>query len=149
MKAFEDFEFVTDTATLVIFDLKELKHRLLDDADWWSVPAEELREVNEGHAAFFNLGADGRYRVRVSRIDGDTSGVSCRISCPSGNVYIGAGEEVTSDGLEPDLSRGGKFLEMEPGNYQFFVKRIENDSLLISLKPVETAGNSCSALLRV
>jgi len=35
----------TDTATLVIYDLMSLKHRINDDVDWWSLPEDELEEI--------------------------------------------------------------------------------------------------------
>ena len=34
----------TDTATLVIYDLMSLKHRINDDADWWSLPENKVEE---------------------------------------------------------------------------------------------------------
>ena len=51
--------FVTDTSTMCVFDIASLKHRLEDDADWWSIPDAELKEVNQGNVAFLNLGIDG------------------------------------------------------------------------------------------
>ncbi|HBB6707893.1 TPA: hypothetical protein F6U86_005168, partial [Serratia marcescens] len=59
------FSFTTDTATLSIFDLVSLNHRVSDDADWWSIPEDELEEVNKGNVLFLNLGEDGQYTVRV------------------------------------------------------------------------------------
>ncbi|WP_373275999.1 DUF6386 family protein, partial [Serratia marcescens] len=53
------FSFTTDTATLSIFDLVSLNHRVSDDADWWSIPEDELEEVNKGNVLFLNLGEDG------------------------------------------------------------------------------------------
>lgn len=53
---------VTDTATLCLYDLAALKHRVEDTSDWWSIPEDELAEVNAGHCLFLNLGADGDMR---------------------------------------------------------------------------------------
>lgn len=53
------FEFTTDTATICIYDIDALKHRLNDDADWWSVEKDELEEVNKGNVMFVNIGNDG------------------------------------------------------------------------------------------
>lgn len=60
---------VTDTATLCLYDLAALKHRLEDTSDWWSIPVDELAEVNAGHCLFLNLGADGVYEVGWSLED--------------------------------------------------------------------------------
>ncbi|WWM60110.1 DUF6386 family protein [Paenibacillus tundrae] len=49
------FSFITDTATMCIYDLGTLKHRLQDTVDWWSIPEDELAEVNAGHCLFINL----------------------------------------------------------------------------------------------
>ncbi|MBK4561781.1 hypothetical protein JJP84_24765, partial [Enterobacter hormaechei] len=49
----------TDTATLVIYDLMSLKHRINDDADWWSLPEDEVEEINKGNVLFLNVGDDG------------------------------------------------------------------------------------------
>lgn len=37
---------------LVNFDLVSLNHRVSDDADWWSIPEDELEEVNKGNVLF-------------------------------------------------------------------------------------------------
>ncbi len=62
--AMKQFEFATDTATMCVYDIGALKHRLNDTADWWSLPSEELAEVNNGNAAFINLQSDGKYSVK-------------------------------------------------------------------------------------
>jgi hypothetical protein len=107
---------------MCVFDLKAIKHRLHDDADWWSIPAEELEEVNAGNVAFLNLGTDGVFTVDVVE-EQCPGGVTSLLRCPSGRVFIGAGEEVTSDGLEPEGIRGGGFLEIAPGNYELSAVR--------------------------
>ncbi|WP_411735261.1 DUF6386 family protein [Paenibacillus sp. M2] len=63
------FQMVTDTATLCLYDLAALKHRAEDTSDWWSIPVDELAEVNAGHCLFLNLGADGVYEVEWSLED--------------------------------------------------------------------------------
>jgi hypothetical protein len=108
--------FVTDTATLCIFDPVALRHRLSDDADWWSVPSEELREVNSGTVGFVGLGSDGQYDVEVVPKIAEP-GISFLLSSPGGRVFIGAGEEVSSDGLEPECVRGGLFVDLPAGTY--------------------------------
>ena len=58
----------TDTTTLVIYDLMSLKHRINEDVDWWSLPEDEVEEVNKGNVLFLNLGDDGAYKVNIKKI---------------------------------------------------------------------------------
>lgn len=58
----------TDTTTLVIYDLISLKHRINEDVDWWSLPEDEVEEVNKGNVLFLNLGDDGAYKVNIKKI---------------------------------------------------------------------------------
>ncbi|WP_407821694.1 DUF6386 family protein [Enterobacter pseudoroggenkampii] len=57
----------TDTTTLVICDLISLKHRINGDVDWWSLPEDEVEEVNKGNVLFLNLGDDGAYKVNIKK----------------------------------------------------------------------------------
>lgn len=102
---------VTDTATLCLYDLAALKHRLEDTSDWWSIPVDELAEANAGHCLFLNLGADGVYEVEWSledvEEDSDPDDGAERekvyhLQVPSGHVYLGAADDVTGGELEPD-----------------------------------------------
>lgn len=120
----ETFQFVTDTATLCIFDLAALKHRMDDDTDWWSIPADELAEVNLGNVAFVGLGGDGLYDVRILPAVSEPARLALKLACPSGRVFVGAGEEVTSEGLEPECVRGGTFVDLTPGSYVVYVARL-------------------------
>lgn len=61
----QKFSFSTDTATLSIFDFISLNHRVNDTPDWWSIPSDEIDEINNGNVLFFNLGEDGDYFVEV------------------------------------------------------------------------------------
>ena len=131
-------EFVTDTATMCVFDPAALQHRLQDDADWWSLPAEELLEVNRGNVAFIGLGDDGRYLLEIGRIDESVAGaIRCRLKVPSGKVFVGAAEEVSSEGLEPEAVRGGLFLELPPGAYELVAVRLGRRAVGIHLIPAE------------
>jgi Family of unknown function (DUF6386) len=106
----------TDTATICLFDLASLQHRLNDVGDWWSIPKNELEEVNAGNALILNLGADGSYEVNFC--NSAMSGMkhfSLRI--PTGRIFIGQGEQLTGGGLEPDPAWGGEFHNVEAGNY--------------------------------
>ncbi|WP_411800935.1 DUF6386 family protein [Enterobacter roggenkampii] len=58
----------TDTTTLVIYDLMSLKHGINEDVDWWSLPEDEVEEVNKGNVLFLNLGDDGAYKVNIKKI---------------------------------------------------------------------------------
>jgi hypothetical protein len=121
--------FVTDTATLCVFDVASLRHRLADAADWWSIPEDEVAEVNMGNAAFLGLGRDGVYQVELVESLRTTNPIGLKI--PSGNVFIGAGEEVTSDGLEPEGLRGG-FIRLAPGTYELHAKFVGPSEIQIA-----------------
>src|SRR5262245_63277791 len=62
----ETFKFVTGTATFAIFDPALLGHRFNDAADWWSVPWDEVAEINRGNMLTVALGSDGAYTVHFS-----------------------------------------------------------------------------------
>jgi hypothetical protein len=132
------FTFVTDTSTLCVYDLKALEHRRDDDADWWVWPeAVQVAEVNSGAAAFVDLESDGRFEGTL----GDTLGVDSQLrlllSFPSGKVFIGAAEEVTSEGMEPTCSRGGLLLEKTPGTYVLEMARVGVSTVRLSLAPTQ------------
>jgi hypothetical protein len=118
---------------LCIVDPVALRHRLHDDADWWSVPSEELREVNSGAVGFVSLGSDGPYDVEVVPEIADP-GISFLLSSPGGRVFIGAGEEVSSDGLEPECVRGGRFVNLPAGTYIVSVARHEPRRIRIAFQ---------------
>lgn len=118
--------FTTDTATMCVFDIAAAKHRLADDADWWSIQDEEIKEMNLGNIAFLNLPADGAYSVEALDAS-EASETTVLLNCPSGRIFVGAAEEVTSDGCEPAALRGGGFLLVEPGCYAVGAKRNGND----------------------
>jgi hypothetical protein len=141
--------FVTDTATVCIFDPASLVHRLRDDADWWSLPEEELREVNEGTALFIGLGADGAYDIVVTLPGSFTAEITAQLSCPSGRVFVGAAEEVTSNGLEPDCTRGGLFVDVAPGTYSVSIARATHRRINVSLQPTTSGRNYFDKLLRL
>ncbi|MGI9710441.1 DUF6386 family protein [Serratia marcescens] len=143
------FSFTTDTATLSIFDLVSLKHRVSDDADWWSIPEDELEEVNKGNVLFLNLGEDGQYTVRV--VDNINENYkSLFLNVPSGKVFVGAGEDTSGGYLEPDGSdyMSGVFLIMDIGNYEV---RFRRDSLDIAISFIKSSENKNeeSALIRI
>ena len=143
------FSFTTDTATLSIFDLVSLKHRISDDPDWWSIPKDELEEINRGNVLFLNLGNDSNYTVEIhDDIKGDYSTLSVKV--PSGKIYIGAGEDTSGGGLEPDGSdyMSGVFLDLVPGNYDVNFKKIDN-KIILSLKIGGNSKNDIKELIRL
>ncbi|MFS0871877.1 DUF6386 family protein [Paenibacillus xylanilyticus] len=150
------FQFVTDTATLCLYDLASLKHRVEEPSDWWSLPEDELAEVNAGHCLFFNLGADGLYEVTWSVDISDTAnevqetqGVQVfYLQVPSGNVFLGAAEDVSGGDLEPDESCDGITLPLQPGNYACLVSR-EGNHISMSIKPSAQGHNILDSLIRV
>lgn len=132
----------TDTAKLVIYDLMSLKHRINDDADWWSLPEDEVEEINKGNLLFLNLGDDGAYKVHIKN-DVDEYTGSLFLSVPSGKVFIGAGEDVTGGDLEPDDSDAisGEFISLDPGSYEVKYKKQGSD-VLVSFTKATITGNS-------
>ncbi|MEC0124501.1 DUF6386 family protein [Paenibacillus pabuli] len=145
------FEVFTDTAALCLYDLAALKHRMEDTPDWWSIAEDELTEVNAGNVLFLNLGDDGQYEVQWS-LDDSVKEVGTAevyyIRVPSGNVYLGAAEDVTGGELEPDESCGGMLLQLEPGNYACRVTK-ENNQISISMKASLQSENRLSDLIRI
>ncbi|MDQ0252327.1 hypothetical protein J2W22_004415 [Sphingomonas kyeonggiensis] len=136
----------TDTATICIFDVGAMKHRVNDVGDWWSIPANELAEVQNGNALFLNLGTDGTYQLEI--VDEiDQSAVSFNLNTPSGRVFIGAGEEMSGGGFEPE-GMSGFFVEVREPNYRVFVSR---DGQRISVKFVAAPAsrNEVSQLIRL
>jgi hypothetical protein len=128
------FSFVTDTSTLVIFDVVAVRHRLDDDGDWWIIHEEALKEINAGNAAIIDLGADGKYTFAILSEGMLSKHPLCfDLSVPSGRVFIGAGEETTGDGLEPKAIRGGTILDLKPGEYRVSLVRSDVNSIALSI----------------
>lgn len=121
------FSFMTDTATLAIFDLQAIQHRKSDTADWWSIPDDELDEMNKGNIAFIGLGNDGFYTINLCDKIEDPD-VRININCPSGKVFIGAGEDTTGGDLEPDdpKYRAGEIIFLPVGDYEISLKKVSN-----------------------
>jgi len=140
--------FVTDTASLSIFDEVALRHRLDAPADWWADPGEEVREVNTGNVIFVGLGADGTYTASVYIEAGRAEGrhvlawVEAKVRCPSGRLFIGAGEDVVGAGAGPDMDLGGRFLDISPGVYRVTLVRLGLFELEVRVEAItETAEN--------
>ncbi|MGC5774005.1 DUF6386 family protein [Paenibacillus pabuli] len=145
------FQVFTDTAALCLYDLAALKHRVEDTPDWWSIAEDELAEVNAGNCLFLNLGEDGQYEVQWSLEDAGKEVETAQVyylRVPSGNVYLGAAEDVTGGELEPDESCGGVLLQLPPGNYACMVSR-ETNQIWVTIKPSLQSENSLNDLIRI
>ena len=140
--------FVTDTATMCVFDIASLKHRREDDADWLSIPDAELEEVNRGNVAFINLGSDGKYSFTFAE-EVQYPQIEMNLHVPSGRFFVGAAEEVTADGLEPDAVRGGMFVDVQPGEYTLCVSRDGNEIWLSLHLAHGSKRNEFDSLIRI
>lgn len=127
------FSLITDTATLAIFDLQAIRHRKSDTADWWSVPDDKFDEMNNGNIAFMNLKDDGFYTVTLQD-SVEHPDLITEIACPSGEIFIGSGEDTTGGDLEPDDPEyySGKIIFLPVGCYEIVMKKDEGN-LFISL----------------
>jgi hypothetical protein len=145
----QTIHLVTDTSTICIFDLEAIRHRVNDAPDWWSISSEELDEMNRGNVAFLGVGRDGDFEVTVEDSLRE-SDVSVLLRCPSGKVFIGAGEEVTAGGLEPECVRGGAFISLKPASYRLDICKVSSYQLSISFTPVNVDSiNRFSSTLRL
>lgn len=145
----KEFLVNTDTATISVFDLAAIKHRITDTPDWWSIVEDEMLEMNAGNIAFFGMGQDGCYKVSVVSDITDDFG-SLYLSVPSGNVFIGAGEDATGGDLEPDLSGAiqGSFIGLASGDYLVKYKK-QGDMLELAFCPSEKMSNSFEDSIRL
>ncbi|MFZ6757922.1 DUF6386 family protein [Undibacterium sp. Ji50W] len=140
----ESFPFSTDTATIAIFDVAALKHRLNDVGDWWSVPTFELAEVNLGNVLIIALGQDGTYTVDVTdKTFAEVKCLSGMLKCPSGQIYIGAGEDISGGGFDPENTRhlSGRVIHCPPGTYQVNVSR-KGSSISIFFASSQGSGSN-------
>jgi len=140
----------TDTSTIVIFDPECMQHRLNEVADWWSLPGDELLEINRANAAFLNVHRDGAYELEVVAHDDSTEAdVEFVLRNTSGRFFFGAGEMMTSAGLQPEAMYGNVFIEAKPGLY--LVRARERDGKVsVSLMPTQhDSSNTFSKLLRL
>ena len=125
-----DSVIYTGTATIVIYDLESLRHRLDDYVDWWASTEDEILELNERNLLIVGLGSDGFYDVDVSDDQRGKNAFSLRF--PSGRVFIGAGEMLTGGGDEPDADTPGIFLDLAPGDYKVGIER-SDEQLRVSI----------------
>lgn len=128
------FQFSTDTASLCIYDLGMLKHRLDADEDWWSWPvAIQLQEANNGHVLFVDVGADGFHDGHIQFEPLAAPAIEGWLLAPTGRVFVGAADEVTAEGKEPDCSRGGLFVSIPPGAVEVQIGRSATGTIQVTL----------------
>lgn len=145
------FKFVTDTSTLCVFDPTALRHRIDADADWWCWPPEvQVKELNAGNVAFIDLGRDGEHSGSLSEEPSGPCDLQVILSCPSGCLFIGAGEEVTSEGMQPACARGGLFHPVAPGAVLLQVGRSAEGQIHLAITPhAGVAGNAFTSPLQL
>ncbi|EEG87487.1 hypothetical protein PROPEN_00384 [Proteus penneri ATCC 35198] len=83
--------------------------------------------MNKGNIAFIGLGNDGFYTINLCDKIEDPD-VRININCPSGKVFIGAGEDTTGGDLEPDdpKYRAGEIIFLPVGDYEISLKKVSN-----------------------
>ncbi len=104
----QTFIVQTDTATVALFDMATLRHRIDDDGDWWTVDVSAEPEVSSGKVCIVSVADDGGHQVRVST-EGLTPDerayasdmVKCGLEVSSGRVHVLAGEWLPGEGLTP------------------------------------------------
>lgn len=138
---------VTGTATLCVFDPALVRHKLEDDCDWWSIPSAELAAVNGGQVAFFNVGGDGAYDLVVHDELAEPH-VSVHLAIASGRVFIGAGEDVTGGGLEPDTAYGGVLVDVPVGGCRVQAHR-DGARISLAFVPDARSSNTFGDLVRI
>lgn len=145
----QEFTIVTDTSTVAIFDLTAIRHRFDDTSDWWSILEDELDEMNQGHILFLGVGADGGFNISVVDQLENADGL-LHIKAPSGQIFVGAGEDTTGGELEPDDSPAvsGAMLTMNPGNYAVTYRK-EQNRLHLSFVPSEQGTNTLAVPIRL
>ncbi|MEM1036713.1 MAG: DUF6386 family protein [Pseudomonadota bacterium] len=96
-----DFRLVTDTSTICIFDPDCLEHRLDDRGDWWTIPEDELLELNQKNVMIVALPEDSFYDVCFAK-DFDPNPddmVQAFVQCKSGEFFVGAGEYIPGEDM--------------------------------------------------
>ncbi|PCJ12300.1 MAG: hypothetical protein COB04_17955 [Gammaproteobacteria bacterium] len=128
-------KFGTDTATIAVFDPAALAHRCGDDADWWSIPRDEISEINQGNVLFVGLGCDGGYEVDIYQNIGESECpskfVSANVRVLSGCIYIGAGEQVPAGDFGPETTYGGTLIYAEKGTIEVRIYSPESGKLIV------------------
>jgi len=123
---------ITDAATIAIFDLDALRHRIDSDGDWWTSSAfQELRmELDLQNLYLIDTGCDGLFDVVIENND---VGVSRKLNVPSGSVFIVCGEEIPAEGLTPELILGGIRLSVNATTI-FVSHQIDGNAIRVGIR---------------
>ena len=70
------------------------------------------------------------------------------IAVVSGRVFIGAGEDVTGGGLEPDAACGGLFVDLPVGSYRIQARR-DGARIGLAFLPDARGSNAFGDLVRI
>lgn len=144
----EKIKITTNSARICVYDLYSLNHRLNDNSDW--IIREGLAEMNKGNLALLNVGANWNYEINIIENAETRTDKSKRIqiSCPTGNIFIGAAEKITRAGIEPTqqlIGESGAFIFIEPGNYKLtFTSHGHNEIELLIEKVITNPVNNFS-----
>jgi hypothetical protein len=141
-------EICTSTATIVIYDLEALAHRLEDEIDWWADPKAELEELQNRNLLILGVQADGFYDVDLAMGE-PTVGRRFSLRFPSGSVFVGPGEVMTGGGVQPNGHQGGVFLSVEAGDYSISVDRVDDERVSITLNRSTPFENDTSESVRI
>ena len=133
------FEMFSRTATLVIFDLERLSHRVDDDVDWWAEAEPEVAELHGRNLIVAGLNANDWYDVSVGNDEVHDS-TKYSLAVPSGRVFVGSGEEISGGGREPTGQHGGVILALEPGDYEVSFER-EDQKIAVQIRKSEAFSN--------
>ncbi len=162
MKLDNLFYFVTDAATLTVFDPVTIAHRS-NEEDWWIISnLASVPEIANGVMAIVNLDADGVYNLRVTTdslttdeknfaVDMVTMGVEIQ----SGQIFIGRGEVIPMSGnsfdSQPLTEDDGQLLQYPAGKYILHIYAIKQQdqvelpenlpNIVILIKPLENMQN--------
>jgi hypothetical protein len=143
-----ELTLVSWTSTVCVFDPARLSHRRSDTADWWSVPDDELYEMNAGNVLFVDVGTDEAIAIEVEICESQEplagQGITGRVGVETGRLFIGPGEDVVGGDLEPDLAHSsGRYYSVDSGVYDVVFVRSAIDRLRIIVNPSrEEARNS-------
>jgi len=132
-------EIVTDTASVAVFDLAALVHRVDDECDWWADPGDELKELRARNLLIVGLGSDGIYEVEVTDTQVENASVFSLLA-PSGIIFVGAGEGLSGGGYQPNGSGSGYLISVDAGEYSVSVGRV-GDVLQVGLVRGEAFEN--------
>lgn len=130
----------TDTATLAVFDPDAARPYMQHEChDWWTIWEHALAATNAGDVAIVDLGTDGNYVIElVDPHELPSEGrLEIELRCPSGTFYVGPGEYIPADGLEPDEHCAGKFVYMGKERARCLFHRLDEHTVQLGFASLE------------